>query len=101
MIDDDRLVVMIIPIAVALLDYDGVVVIPMVAIANDFTIAIPRAIWMAVSDGHTDRTDADTDFFRAGRHRETNSSRRDGYYCKTLDHRMLLKFVNYRKSNSR
>jgi hypothetical protein len=78
-------VVIHIPIMVALLDHDGVVMV--VTLANDVPITI--TITVAGSDGHADWTDADADFFRAGRHRKGNSGHRyRGYY--KMSHRMLL-----------
>jgi hypothetical protein len=60
--------------------------------ANDFALAI--AIVTSGANRYADArgSDADThsDFLRARRHRETNSSRRNGHYRKTLDHCMLL-----------
>jgi hypothetical protein len=73
---------------IALLDYHGIVAIAVIALTNDFTIAI--AVTMAGSDGHANRTDTDTDFFRTGRHGDTNSSRGNGDYCKTFNHSILL-----------
>jgi hypothetical protein len=91
-VDDHGLSIMVdIAVMIALLDDNGIVTIMVVALLDDFTIAIAVAIpVMASSDGYADRTDADTDFFRAGRHGETNSGRSHGNYCKTLDHHVLL-----------
>jgi hypothetical protein len=83
---DNRLSIVVhIPIMIAFLDHDSVV-IPVVTLADNVTIVIPIAVTMTVSDGHADRTDADTDFFRASRHRKTDSSHGHRYHCKTLDH---------------
>jgi hypothetical protein len=91
----------VVEIAVAIVtlpDHDGIVAIPVVALPDNFPIAIPI---MAGSDGHAARTDTDPNLFRTSRHRTANSGHCDGYYCKTPDHRMLLSFVNYRRGNSR
>jgi hypothetical protein len=95
MVDDHGLVVAIdiAVMIVTVLDHDGVVAITMIFLADHGAIAISIAI-MAGADGHTDRADADADFFRACRHGETNSGNGDRYYCKTLDHVMLLQVVN-------
>jgi hypothetical protein len=83
-------------------DHDGIVAIPAVTLPDNFTIAIAISIpIMAGSDGHAARTDTDPNLFRASRHCDANSGHRDGYYCKTPDHRMLLGFVNYRRGKSR
>jgi hypothetical protein len=79
-----------ITVTVTFPDHDCVA-IPVVTLPDNVTITIPIGVTTTVSDGHADRTDTDSDFFRAGRHRDANSSHCDGYYCKTLDHRMLLR----------
>jgi hypothetical protein len=90
-VDDNRLAIMVdIPVAIALLDHDGVVTIAMVTLPDDITIAITITIAMAGSHRHADRADTYANFARAGRHGDANCGRRDSYYCKTLDHCMLL-----------
>jgi hypothetical protein len=64
-------------------DHDSVVAIPVVTLADHFTIMIPIAVTMTVSDGDANRTDADSDFFRASRHRKTDSRHGHRYHCKT------------------
>jgi hypothetical protein len=96
-IDNDSLAVTIeIAVAVALPDHDGVVAIPVVTLPDNFTIAIPIPIAVTGSDGHADRTDANSNFFRASRHREGYSGNSNGSHYKTLDHVMLLFVMNYR-----
>jgi hypothetical protein len=94
-------VVIHIPVAIAtLLDHDGVVMIPVVALADNITIAIAIAITvMAGSDGYAGRTDSHTNLFRASWHCDANSDRCDSDHCKTLDHYVLLKSVNYQGGN--
>jgi hypothetical protein len=88
-VDDDRLAIMVdIPVVIALLDHDGVVTIAMVTLPDNFTIAITIA--MAGSDGHASRADTYANFVRPGRHGDANSGHGDSYYCKTLDHCLLL-----------
>jgi hypothetical protein len=88
-VDDDRLAVMVdIAVAIALLDHDGFVTIVMVTLPDNFTIAI--AIAMNGSDGHASRADTYANFVRSGRHGDANSGHGDSYYCKTLDHCLLL-----------
>jgi hypothetical protein len=89
-IDNHGLAVVIhIPVAVALPDHDGVIVIPVVTIADDFTVAIAITITVAGTDRHADRTDAYANFFRTCRHRKGYSS-----YCYRshykMFHRMFL-----------
>jgi hypothetical protein len=79
-----------ITIAVTLPDHDGVVTISVVAFPDDFTIAIPPAIGMARSNGHTDRANTNANFFRTSRHRKRYSSHRYRSHYKTFDHFMLL-----------
>jgi hypothetical protein len=90
-VDDHRLVVAImIPVAIAILpDHDGIVAIPVVTLTNNLAVAVPITIIMAVSDGHADRTDTNSDFFSASRHRDANCSRRDGHHYKTFHHSLL------------
>jgi hypothetical protein len=92
-IDNHRLpVTIIIAVVIAMfLDHDGLVAIPAATLADDFTIAIPITI-TAGTDGHPGpgRADADSDFFGASGHRDTNGSSSRGHHCKTLDHCMLL-----------
>jgi hypothetical protein len=89
-----------IPVAVALLDHNSIVAIPVVTIPDHVAIAIAIPIAMAGSDGNADRADADANFFRASRHGDANSGCCNGYDCKMLDHCLLSSFVNYRRSNS-
>jgi hypothetical protein len=91
-IDNHGLVVVIhIPVAVALLDYNGVVVIPVITIADDFTVAITItiAITVAGTDRHADRTDAYSNFIRTCRHRKGYSSYGYRSHYKMF-HRMFL-----------
>jgi hypothetical protein len=89
-VDDHGLSIMVdIAIMIALLDHNGIVTIMVVAFPDDFTIAVTIPV-MAGPDGHADRTHTDADFFRTGRHGETDSGGSHGNYCKTLDHRLLL-----------
>jgi hypothetical protein len=81
-------------------DDNGIVAIPVVTLPDNFPIAIAISI-VAGSDGHAARTDTDPDLFRTSRHCDANSGRRDSYYCKTFNHRMLLRFMNYRRGNAR
>jgi hypothetical protein len=90
-----------IPVAIATPpDHDSVVTIPVVTLSDNITVAVAIAIAvMAGSDGYAGRTDAHTDFFRASRHGDANSDRCDSDHCKTLDHFVLLKSVNYQGAN--
>jgi hypothetical protein len=74
-----------IPVVVTLLDHDSIVTIPVVTLANNFTIAIPIPI-VTGSDGYADRTDTDSNFFRTGRHRKGYSGNSNRSHYKTLDH---------------
>jgi len=82
-------VAIMIPVAISILpDHDGIA-ITVVTLTNNLAVAIPITITMAVSDGHADRTDTNSDFFRASRHRDTNRSRRHGHHYKTFHHSLL------------
>jgi hypothetical protein len=84
-IDNHGLVVVIhIPVVIALLDHHGVVVITVVTIADDFTVAIAIAITVAGTDRHAYRTDAYSNFFRTCRHRKGYSS-----YCYRSQYKMF------------
>jgi len=87
-----------IPVAVmTLLNHDGIAAIPVVALPDNFTIAIAIAIpIMAGSDRDAARTHTNPNLFRTSRHCTAYPGHCDGYYCKTPDHRMLPWFVNYR-----
>jgi hypothetical protein len=88
-----------IPVAIATpSDHDGVVTIPVVTLPDNITVAVAIAI-TASSDGYAARTDTHTDIFRAGGHGNANSDRCDSDHCKTLDHFVLLKSVNYQGAN--
>jgi hypothetical protein len=89
---DDRGPALMIEVAIpiALLDHDGIVAIVVVALPDHFTIAVAIVVTMAGTDRHADRTHTDSHIFRTGRHGKANSSHGNGYYCKTLDHRVLL-----------
>jgi hypothetical protein len=79
-IDDDLAAVVVdIPIMVALLDDDRVV-IAAIAVAHDIAVAhrVDIAVAMALADRHADRADADADFFRTGWQR--GSDHRGGRY---------------------
>jgi hypothetical protein len=94
-VDDHSLPIVIhIPVAIAtLLDHDGLVTIPVVALPDNIMIAIAIPI-MHGSDGYTGRADTHTNLFRASRHCDANSDRCDSDHCKTLEHDVLLKSVN-------
>ena len=59
-------------------DHDSLVAIPILAFADYFTVAITIAVAMTGTDGDATRSDTDADFFSTCRHRERNSSHRDG-----------------------
>jgi hypothetical protein len=99
-VDDHRPSIVIhIPVAIATVsDSDSVLAIPVVTLPDHIAIAIAIAV-MAGSDGYAGRTDTYTDFFRASRQGDANSDRCDSDHCKTLDHFVLLKFMNYQGAN--
>jgi hypothetical protein len=81
MIDDDLAAIMIhIPVMIALIDDDRVVIAVSVAVANH--IAVPNhidiAVAMALADGHADRADAHANFFCKCRQR--SADHRGGRY---------------------
>jgi hypothetical protein len=78
--DHGLAVAIVIPVVIAITtlpDHDSIA-IPVVALANNFTVAIPIAIAVARSHGHAAGADTNSDFFRASRHRNADSGRRDG-----------------------
>jgi hypothetical protein len=89
---DDDLAIMV-DVTVAIMtspDHDGLVAIPRLALTDHFPVAITIAVTMTSTHGDASGADTDADFFSARRHRERNSSHRDGSHQKTLDHRMFL-----------
>jgi hypothetical protein len=67
-IDDDLAPVVIdIPVAIALSNDNRVAIAVIAPLANHFALADDIAIAMAFADRHTNRTNADADFFRACR----------------------------------
>ena len=61
-----------IAVVIALLDDNRVAVAVIVAVANDVTVPIPITVAVAFADGHPARADADTNFFRGRRQRDSN-----------------------------
>jgi hypothetical protein len=83
-------VAIVIAVVIAILpDHDGIVAIPVVALPDHFSIAIPITVATDGSDGHAAWTHANSNFFRASRHCDANSSRRDGHHYKTPHHSLL------------
>ena len=74
----------------ATLDYDSLAAITVFTLTDDLTVTV--MVTMTGTNGHTDAcgTNTNTNFFRAGRHRNGNSSHRDGSHCKSLDHHFFL-----------
>jgi hypothetical protein len=72
-----------IPISI-LPDHHGIATIPVLTLTNNLAVAVPITITMAVADGHADRADTNSDFFRASRHGDANCSRRDGHHYQTF-----------------
>jgi hypothetical protein len=87
-IDNNRptVVVAIFVVIVIFLDNDGLIAIPVIAVTDDVTILVTIAV-VARTHRDANRPDADSDFFRSGRYRGTNSGHRNGHYRQTPHHR--------------
>jgi hypothetical protein len=82
-LDDDLAITVVIAVTIMTApDHNSIVAIPILALADHFTVAITITVAMPVADGNTDATRANTDadFFSSRRHCERNSSHRDGSY---------------------
>jgi hypothetical protein len=92
-VDDDLAIMVQVAITIVpSLDNNGftTISIPVLTLTDHFTIAITIAMTTADGDANTTRTDTDADIFSPRRHRNGNSSHRNGGHHKALDHRMLL-----------
>jgi predicted ATPase len=73
-------------------DHDSFIAIAVFTLTDHFPIAV--AITMAATNGNAYARRADSnaypDIFRTRRHRNRNSSHRDGSHHNTLDHLLLL-----------
>jgi hypothetical protein len=89
---DDDLAVTIVVAVVTTLDHDGLVAvaITVLSLTDHFTVANTIALATAHGNANTCPANADTEFFRTRRHRDGNSSHRDGSHYKMLNHRMFL-----------
>jgi hypothetical protein len=55
-----------IPVVIALFNDDGFVVVPMITVADDVTVAVPVTISVTLSNRYANRTNTDSNLFRPG-----------------------------------
>src|SRR3954471_18918212 len=100
-VDDDPAIDVAIHVAM-LLDNHGFIA-PRLALANDGALMNPVTVVVGTAasdgDGGTHRADAHADahILRTRRHAAKNSRHSNSGHCKTLDHRMLPRMLNFVK----
>jgi hypothetical protein len=93
-VDNNRSAVVIdISVVITLLNDDGLVVVPMITIADDVTVAVPVTISVTLTNRYTNRADTNPDFFRSSRHCNANSSYGGDHYG-ILNHCVLLSLLS-------
>jgi hypothetical protein len=92
--DTNRSAVMVnISVVITLVDDDGVVAVPMIAVADDVTVAIPVTISVTLANRYADGADTDSHLFRTSRHCTENSGYGGDHYG-ILNHCVLLTLSN-------
>jgi hypothetical protein len=86
-----------ISVAIALLDDDGFVAVPMIIVADDITVAVPVTISVTLTNRYANRADTNPHFFRSSRHCTANSSYGSDHYG-ILNHCVLLSLLNSGKA---
>ena len=90
-----------ISVVIALFDDDGLVVVPMITVADDLTVtvAVHVTISVTLTNRYANRADTNSHFFSYSRHCAANSSDGGDHYG-ILNHCVLLSFVKLRKGNA-
>jgi hypothetical protein len=89
-----------VPVVIAPFDDDGLVVIPMITIADDVTVTITVVVPVTIvtlTNRYANRANANPDLFRSSRHCAANSSYGGDHYG-VLDHCVLLSLLNSGKA---
>jgi hypothetical protein len=95
-VDNSRSAIMVnVPVVIALFDDDGLVVVAMITIAGDVTVAVAFHVTVSVTltNRYSDRANANPDLFRSSRHCAANSSYGGDHYG-VLNHCVLLSLLN-------
>jgi hypothetical protein len=69
-----------ISIVIALFNDDGFVVVLMITVADDFTIAVPVTISVTLTNRYASAANTNSHFFRSSRHWAANSSYGGDHY---------------------
>jgi hypothetical protein len=102
-VDNNRPAIMVnISVVITLFDDDGLVVVPMITVADDVTItvAVHVTISVTLTNRYANRADADPHFSSSSRHCTANSSDGGDHYG-ILNHCVLLSLLNSGKAMSR
>src|ERR1700687_4626779 len=93
-VDNNRSAIMVnISVVIALLDDDGFVAIPMIAVADDVTITVPVTISVTLTDRHANTANTNPPLFRSSGHCAANSSDGGDHYG-ILNHCLLLSLLS-------
>jgi hypothetical protein len=81
---------------IAPFDDDGLIVVPMITVADDVTVTITVVVPVTIvtlTNRYANRANANPDLFRSGRHCAANSGYGGDHYG-VLDHCVLLSLLN-------
>jgi hypothetical protein len=93
-VDNNRSAIMVnIPVVIALFDDDGLVVVPMITVADDVTVMVPVTISMTLTNRYANRADTNAHLFRSSRHCAANSGYGGDHYG-ILNHCVLLSLLS-------
>jgi hypothetical protein len=82
-----------ISVVIALLNDDGFVAIPMIAVADDVTVAVPVTISVTLTNRYASTANTNAHLFRSSWHCAANSSDGGDHYG-ILHHCVLLSLLN-------
>jgi hypothetical protein len=102
-VDNNRSAIMVnISVVIALFDDDGLVVVPMITVADDVTVtvAVHVTISVTLTNRYANRADTNSHFFSCSRHCAANSSDGGDYYG-ILNHCVLLSLLSSGKAMPR
>jgi hypothetical protein len=91
-----------IPVVIALLDDDGLIVVPMITVADDVTVtvAVHVTISVTLTNRYANRADTNSHFFGCSRHCAANSSDGGDHYG-IPNHCVLRSLLNSGKAMPR
>jgi hypothetical protein len=100
-VDNNRSAIMVnISVAIAPLDDDGFIAIPMIAVADDVTITVPVTISVTLTNRYANTADTNPHLFRSNRYCAANSSDGGDYYG-ILNHCVLLSLLSFARAMPR